>query len=80
MIKLIACLIFLFATLLALSRPAKAQQVSYSYDGLGRLTGVIDQNNQAAFYDNDTVGNVVSIRRQSPTGPVTGDKKLGVSG
>jgi YD repeat-containing protein len=80
MVKLIACLICLFAMLLALSRPADAQQVSYSDDDLGRLTGVIDQNNQAAFYDYDAVGNILSIRRQSPTGRVTGDKKLGVSG
>jgi YD repeat-containing protein len=50
---------------------AEAQQVCYSYDALGRLTGVIDQNNQAAFYDYDAVGNILSIRRQSPSGPVT---------
>lgn len=50
---------------------AEAQQVCYSYDALGRLTGVIDQNNQAAFYDYDAVGNILSIRRQSPSGAVT---------
>jgi len=32
---------------------------------------VIDQSNEAAFYEYDPVGNILSIRRQSPTGPVT---------
>jgi YD repeat-containing protein len=62
-------LIILFAALLS-AQSADAQQVCYSYDGLGRLVGLIDQNNQAAFYDYDVVGNILSIRRQSPGGPV----------
>lgn len=60
----------LIAVLLG-SRSADAQQVCYSYDGLGRLTGVINEANEAAFYDYDAVGNILSIRRQSPSGPVT---------
>jgi YD repeat-containing protein len=71
MVRLIASAIFSFALLIAIVCPAEAQQVCYSYDGLGRLAGVIDQNNQAAFYDYDAVGNILSIRRQSPSGPVT---------
>ena len=59
------------ALISVLPTAAYSQQVCYSYDSLGRLTGVIDQNNQAAFYDYDAVGNILSIRRQSPSGPVT---------
>jgi YD repeat-containing protein len=63
--------VLLTVCLLACSRSADAQQVCYAYDGLGRLTGVIDEHNQAALYDYDAGGNIVSIRRPSPTGPVT---------
>ena len=69
-VKLLTTLL-VTATTLAIPGAAAAQQVCYSYDGLGRLTGVIDQNNQAAFYDYDAVGNILAIRRQSPLGPVT---------
>src|SRR5688500_18159975 len=69
--RLIAYLVCSFALLLVCAHSAGAQQVCYSYDGFGRVTGVIDQNNQAAFYDYDAVGNILSIRRQSPSGPVT---------
>src|SRR5262245_14696463 len=71
MTKLIAHAAFFVALLNTFVGSAGAQQVCYSYDGLGRLTGVIDQNNQAAFYDYDAVGNILEIRRQSPSGPVT---------
>src|SRR5437667_11014264 len=71
MVRRFVCVIILLCTLLMLSQQADAQQVCYSYDGLGRLTGVIDENNQAAFYDYDAVGNILSIRRQTPSGPVT---------
>lgn len=50
---------------------ADAQQVCYAYDSAGRLSGVIDENRNAAFYEYDAVGNIVSISRESPTGPVT---------
>jgi YD repeat-containing protein len=71
MIRVIAYAALLLALLTTFARSADAQQVCYSYDGLGRLTGVIDQNSQAAFYDYDAVGNILAIRRQSPSGPVT---------
>jgi YD repeat-containing protein len=70
MTKLTTRTVFLVA-LLGFCSSADAQQVCYSYDSLGRLIGVIDQNNQAAFYDYDAVGNILSIRRESPSGPVT---------
>src|SRR5467141_281366 len=60
-----------FLLVVNVAQAANVQEVCYSYDGLGRLTGVIDQNNEAAFYDYDAVGNILAIRRQSPTGPVT---------
>jgi YD repeat-containing protein len=63
--------LLIFCVSLLWRSTVEAQQVCYAYDGLGRLTGVIDQNNQAAFYDYDAVGNILSIRRQSPSGPVT---------
>jgi YD repeat-containing protein len=65
------CFFVAVLSMLSVARSVQAQQVCYSYDGLGRLSGVIDQNNQAAFYDYDPVGNILSIRRQSPSGPVT---------
>jgi YD repeat-containing protein len=71
MLNSIAWLIGSLVLLVVAHGSADAQQVCYSYDGLGRLTGVIDQNSQAAFYDYDAVGNILSIRRQSPSGPVT---------
>jgi IPT/TIG domain-containing protein len=52
-------------------RAAQAQQVCYAYDRLGQLKGVIDENGAAAFYDLDAVGNILAIRRQNSTGPVT---------
>ena len=66
-----ACGALAFAALLATCRNAGAQQTCYAYDGLGRLTGVIDENKNAAFYQYDAVGNILSIRRESPSGPVT---------
>src|ERR1044071_6902195 len=71
MLNSIAWLIGSLVLLVVAHGSAAAQQVCYSYDGLGRLTGVIDQNSQAAFYDYDAVGTILSIRRQSPSGPVT---------
>ena len=64
-VSFLTLLVALFAV-----QSVDAQQLCYSYDLLGRLTGVIDQNNQAAFYDYDSVGNILAIRRESPAGPV----------
>jgi YD repeat-containing protein len=44
--------------------------LAYSYDELGRLTGVVDSLNGAAAYSYDPVGNVLAISRTSP-GQVT---------
>ena len=63
--------VLLVGVVVAWSPASNAQEVCYSYDELGRVTGVIDQSNEAAFYEYDPVGNILSIRRQSPTGPVT---------
>jgi YD repeat-containing protein len=37
--------------------------ISYDYDPLGRLAGVVDSQNGAAVYNYDAVGNVTSIAR-----------------
>ena len=42
---------------------ANASDVQYSYDGEGRLIGVIDQNGNAAIYNYDASGNITSIVR-----------------
>jgi len=41
--------------------------VTYLYDELGRLTGVIDAAGNAATYSYDAVGNILSIQRYSPS-------------
>ena len=41
--------------------------VKYLYDELGRLTGVISKDGNAATYAYDAVGNLLSISRQSTT-------------
>ncbi len=40
-----------------------AQNVHYSYDELGRIVGVVDQNGNAAQYTYDANGNTLSISR-----------------
>jgi YD repeat-containing protein len=40
--------------------------VTYIYDELGRLVAVIDKDGNAAAYAYDSVGNLLSISRQSP--------------
>jgi YD repeat-containing protein len=44
---------------------AQSQTVRYVYDELGRLTAAIDQNGDAAVYQYDAVGNLLSIARHS---------------
>ena len=39
--------------------------INYVYDELGRLIGVIDSSGDAATYTYDSVGNILSIKRQS---------------
>jgi YD repeat-containing protein len=45
----------------------QAGSVNYVYDDLGRLVGVIDGNGNAATYNYDPVGNILSVTRQTPT-------------
>lgn len=81
MAKLIAFLIVVI-TLLLLHQPAEAQ-ICYSYDGLGRLVGVIDQQGEAAVYRYDSVGNILQIERHiaaAPVGIVLIDPPAGLAG
>lgn len=68
MVKLIACIIAVLA--LVLGNQRADAQICYSYDGLGRLIGVIDQQGQAAIYRYDSVGNILAIERRAAAGPV----------
>jgi YD repeat-containing protein len=51
--------------LLAASAFAQSGNVTYVYDELGRLVGVIDTSGNAASYNYDAVGNLLSIQRTS---------------
>src|SRR5947207_5231050 len=44
---------------------AQGSPVTYVYDELGRLVGVINAAGDAALYTYDAVGNLLSISRQS---------------
>jgi YD repeat-containing protein len=70
MIRHLACLTAAaLLTLAALAHVASAQttDITYVYDELGRLVGVIDANGDAAVYRYDAVGNLLSIARFGPT-------------
>lgn len=43
--------------------PARADEITYGYDALSRLTSV-SVNGATAYYDYDAAGNIVAIRRQ----------------
>lgn len=45
-----------------------ADQAQYFYDELGRLVGVVDGQNNAAVYNYDAVGNLLSIQRFTASG------------
>jgi len=47
------------------ARDAGAAEITYVYDELGRLVGVVDPAGDAVTYTYDAVGNLVSIGRQS---------------
>jgi len=49
---------------------AHAAGVTYTYDDLGRLHQVIDQDGNVATYNYDAVGNIVSIERGGPACPL----------
>src|SRR5687767_3843378 len=44
---------------------ADASDITYVYDGLGRLIAVVDPAGDTAVYSYDAVGNLLSISRQS---------------
>lgn len=46
-------------------RALEAADISYVYDELGRLRAVVDPGSDTAFYNYDSVGNLLSITRQS---------------
>jgi YD repeat-containing protein len=52
---------------------AQSAAIEYAYDELGRLVAVVDQQGDAALYEHDATGNLLSIRRvdaASLPGPV----------
>lgn len=48
---------------LAWAAPTHADTAQYFYDELGRLVGVVDGQGNAAVYNYEDVGNLLSIRR-----------------
>ena len=48
-----------------LSFALNSTQITYIYDELGRLVGVVDPNGERVIYAYDAVGNLTSISRQS---------------
>ena len=61
---------FLFVLCLAVSlgfgqAHAQEPKIIYVYDDLGRLSRVVDQNNDCATYEYDAVGNILSITRSA---------------
>src|SRR5690242_2926824 len=60
---LVSCLLFL---LCALVRPQTPTNTTvYLYDELGRLKAVLTPSGDAAIYNYDAAGNIVSITRQT---------------
>ena len=53
---------------LAFAAEPSADQAQYFYDELGRLIGVVDGQNNAAVYNYDQVGNLLSIQRFTTSG------------
>ena len=52
-------------TLLGLPTALHADQATYIYDDLGRLSQVIDGQGNVATYNYDAVGNLLSIARNT---------------
>jgi YD repeat-containing protein len=46
-------------------QPTGQAPINYVYDNLGRLTAAIDTNGDAAIYNYDAAGNILSINRRS---------------
>ena len=64
--RVCAALSFLSPIILTLAASAQSP-VRYVYDESGRLVGVIDTNGDAAAYNYDAVGNLLSITRSTAT-------------
>lgn len=56
------CVLSLWLSLLSVARAA---DITYVYDELGRLKAVIDPTTEAVVYQYDQVGNLLAITRQS---------------
>lgn len=56
--------------LLAVPGWLPADTAQYYYDELGRLVGVVDEQGDAAVYNYDAVGNLLSIQRFTSSGGV----------
>jgi YD repeat-containing protein len=61
--RLVALLTALWALLVPAWTAAQSGPVQYGYDELGRLTIVVDGAGNAAIYNYDAVGNLLSIQR-----------------
>jgi YD repeat-containing protein len=57
-------------SLFTVSSQANTRPVSFTYDALNRLIGVVDASGNVATYSYDAVGNILSISRNTP-GQVT---------
>jgi YD repeat-containing protein len=68
---LLWCGVFVLLAFVCASQPS-ADQAQYFYDELGRLVGVVDGQNNAAVYNYDAVGNLLSIQRFNTSGAGVG--------
>jgi len=59
-----ACLLVIFS--MHLPRISAAAEAQYSYDDLGRLITVVDEADNMAIYNYNTVGNLLGIDRFTP--------------
>ncbi|MBI4380396.1 MAG: hypothetical protein HY574_04310 [candidate division NC10 bacterium] len=68
----------LLASGVILSVGAQQPVIHCIYDGLGRLVGVVDQDENAVTYTYDTAGNIIAIGRRTrltlPNGVSTEDQ------
>lgn len=63
--RFLRALVLSILTASAIVVSAQTPTVRYVYDELGRLVAVIDQNGDAAVYNYDAVGNLLSITRKT---------------
>ena len=79
-------LLLLLGLFAAWPGPSSAQTVTYAYDVLGRLVGVVDPNGTAARYTYDAAGNILSITNTNSSrvsifsfSPANGPQGMGVT-